>query len=486
MVILLGRLSIALIALLSLRIMTTLLEPAAYGLWALLVAFQSFCGLFLINPVGRHINRHTHAWWDEGSLLTRLKKFNRYIWIVSIFIFFLVTLWWHKGQENGFQNSRAIAAGLSVGLIVYTSTWNVTIVSLLNMLGFRMQSMIWMVISALLALAFSTLFVIQYTSPIAWIFGQALGFFIGTMGAWRVLERYSMEGPDFTRRLKFQDFIDIHTVIKFCGPLAAATGFMWLQSTGYRFKVGDIWGISELGILIIGLGVSAQISAIIESLAMQILNPYFYRRISKSKSDLESGMAFSDLLNVLTPVYAISAGLIALCAVILLKLLTDVQYHSAAPFVVYGAMIDFTRCLTNLWSNVAHVKIKTSNIVFPYVLGALVVWAGVIGAGYFEMELLEFPVFLVIAGAVSCVTMVFLMSRMLPVSFDFPRSIASIGIMVLCFLTVFMAPLNVDGIWYQLIVLMLCGITGCFLLWALLWRNIALKRLLSVSLRVVN
>ena len=72
--------------------MTSLLEPKDYGIYALLVAFQGFCGLFLINPVGQHINRHTHAWWDDGTLLKRLAGYNTYILVVSAGIAMVVVI----------------------------------------------------------------------------------------------------------------------------------------------------------------------------------------------------------------------------------------------------------------------------------------------------------------------------------------------------------------------------------------------------------
>ena len=78
-----GRVVTALIAIASLRIMTHLLEPNDYGVYVLLAAFQGFCGLLLINPVGQHINRNTHAWWDDGTLLKRFAGFNIYLSAVS-------------------------------------------------------------------------------------------------------------------------------------------------------------------------------------------------------------------------------------------------------------------------------------------------------------------------------------------------------------------------------------------------------------------
>jgi O-antigen/teichoic acid export membrane protein len=135
--------------------------------------------------------------------------------------------------------------------------------------------------------------------------------------------------------------LDKQTILKFCLPLAVATGFMWLQNTGYRFVVGGVWGVTELGILVVGLGISAQLWAIVESLAMQFLGPYLYRHITDSKSDVQYGQALSDYMNSLVPVYAVFAGFNAVCGTAVLNVLTDERYHVAAPFVIFGAMIEF-------------------------------------------------------------------------------------------------------------------------------------------------
>jgi O-antigen/teichoic acid export membrane protein len=484
LLVVLGRLATALIAVVSLRIMTVLLSPSDYGLWALLVAFQSFCGLFLINPVGRHINRHTHAWWDDGTLLRRLAKFDRYIWLVSLFITVAVVFWWNYNQSDGRSNHvLELAAGLAIGAIVYLGTWNVTFVSLLNMLGFRVQSVIWMVASALVGLVFSSLFVMQYTHAISWIFGQALGALVGALGARRALRSHLVKGVVFDRKITFKDFLNHQTILTFCIPLAAATGFMWLQNTAYRFLVGGVWGVAELGILAVGLGVSAQLAAIIESLAMQFLNPYFYRRISDAKSDDQSGAALSDLMNVLAPIYAIWAGFNAICAAALLELLTDTRYHAAAPFVIFGAMIEFARCLTNLWSNAAQVKRRTNGVILPYGLGAAVVWLGATGAAQFEAGLIDLSFVLVASGIVTCVTMIILMQRLLPISIDVPRSIIGLGVMGACFTMASMPSLHTFGLYQNLVLLLISGIVACLLVVAMLWRNPALSRLLSASLR---
>lgn len=253
-----GRLATALIAIASLRVMTTMLAPSDYGQWVLLVAFQTFCGLFLINPVDQHVFRHAHAWWDDGTLLCHLSKFDKYIRVVSLYIAVAVVLWSSYKPSEGVNNiGLGLAAGMTVGIIVYFGTWGIVFITLLNVLGFRVQSVLWMIASVLVGLVCSTLFVTQHSHAISWVLGQAFGAAVGALGAWRTLRSHSEKISAYSRDIFFSDFLNRVTILSFCLLLAAATDFMWLQNTGYRFWVGDVWGVAELGILAVGLGVSA-------------------------------------------------------------------------------------------------------------------------------------------------------------------------------------------------------------------------------------
>lgn len=479
-----GRLLSALIAVASLRVMTTILEPTEYGQWALLVAFQVFGSLFLINPVDQHIFRHSHEWWDSGTLLKYLAKYNQYIGLVALLIALVVSFWWSFAQvKGGGILESGLVVGLGVGSILYFTTWNIALNYLLSMLGFRAQSVIWTTISVLTSLVCSALFVLQYSHAIAWIFGQALGAAIGTLGAWITLCSHAKNNSVLVQQVSFSTFLNRSTVITFCLPLAAATGFMWLQNTGYRFFVDGVWGVAELGILVVGLAISAQLTAIIESLAMQFLYPYFARRITDAKSNYQTGAALSDLMNVLAPIYAIWAGFNAVCAVALLEVLTDARYHAAIPFVIFGAMIEFMRCTTNLWSNTARAVRRTKGLIIPYGLGAAVVWLGAIGTTHFNASLLGLSSMLVIGGIVTCGAMVVLMQRLLYISIDVPRLAFGYTVMGVCFAVAITMPMKAVGLYQNLALLILSGIVACFLITITLWRNPALTRLLSVSLR---
>lgn len=479
-----GRIASAFISIASLRITTSLLTPNDYGLFALLGTFQSFCGLFLINPVGQHINRHTHAWCDDGTLLKRLARYNRYIVGVALLISLPVMVWWYISQTKAIDGRLMIAmlAGVAVGSIVYLGTWNSTLVPMLNLLGYRARSVVWTITTTVVSIAFSVLFLMLYHSAVAWMLGQAVGAAIGAWFAWASLRRFHAKAPQHQSNFPAY-LLDKQTIKTFCLPLAIATGFMWLQNAGYRFVVGGVWGAEELGILVIGLGISAQLWAIIESLAMQFLGPYLYRNITNSKSDVQSGQVLSDYINCLLPVYAAFAGFNAICGVAVLNVLTNVRYHAAVPFVVFGSLIEFARATTNLWSNAAQAKRRTVGVILPYSLGAAVVWLGAIGVTHFKAGLTGLSIVLVVAGIVTCGSMIIIMQRLLPIKINITRCVLGLSIIAGCFAIAIIAPLNFAGLYQNLIVLLTGGTITSLLFAAFLWRNTSLIRLISTTLR---
>lgn len=482
--VLLGRIVTALIAIASLRIMTSLLEPKDFGIYALLVAFQGFCGLFLINPVGQHINRHTHAWWDDGTLLKRLARYNYYLVVVSLGIAIVVACWWMFYPSTDHSIVGAFLSAFAVSAMVYVGTWNGTLVFILNMLGFRSSSVALMMVSSITGLLFSTMLAYEYHSGISWVIGQVIGMAVGALGAGITLRRHQVAiAPTSNEADILPVLLDRQTIITYCFPLAVATGLMWLQNTGYRFWVGDTWGVAELGILVVGLSISAQIWTIVESLSMQFLNPYFFRHITQVKADIQKAVVLSDMVNVMWPLYAVLAGFNVFFASSLLVVLTDARYHSAVTFVMLGVLIEFSRCTANLWSYASQIERRTTQIILPYGLGVLVVWLGALGVSYNQESLIMLAAVLVFSGVVICAVMIVMMQRMLPVVLDMPRWVASSGVLIVCLVLVVTLPIQITGVFNNIILLLVgLSVSGSFML-ALLWRNPALSRLLAVSLR---
>jgi O-antigen/teichoic acid export membrane protein len=469
-----GRLVAALMALITIRAVTTFLTPEQFGELALLVSVQTFCGLFLINPVGQHINLHTHAWWDDGTLLARLKSYRRYVLAVS-FLGGLLVLSISKQHIE----EQLIWVMLAMFAMVITSTWNATLIPMLNMLGFRAASVLWSTASVVISLV-SAIFLVRWSpSATAWFIGQAIGMAIGVLGAKYVLRKHAIRSNLKQGSLPL---LNKNTVMTYCLPLALATGFMWLQLSGYRFTVEHYWGLAQLGFLVIGLQLSGQIFSLAESLAMQFLYPLFYRRAIAYENLVEVELAFSDLLNTLIPVYFVLTGLIILGAPYLLKVLVASQFQNATIFVMLGAVIELCRVLGNLLSNAAHVKRKTKSLALPYAVGAITSLILVYMMGVWQMDVKWVGVALMLGVLAMLAVMLVSMYQQVKFNLDIRRCLIGAAVLLAMTSLASWRSIVLDlkvAVGMLILISIFAGITG----FILLWKNPATLRLLNVQLR---
>ena len=128
----LSRFATALLTLIGLRIATHFLPPEQYGVLALLLAVQMLFALIIINPVGQHITLNTHTWWDDRTLLPRLKRYQNFILMISL-LGGVSEIFIAPGDEL----NPTFISFLAVSLFILTSTWNNTLLFTLNMLPNR-------------------------------------------------------------------------------------------------------------------------------------------------------------------------------------------------------------------------------------------------------------------------------------------------------------------------------------------------------------
>jgi hypothetical protein len=473
LVVIAGRLATALITLAGLRIATHFLAPEQYGVLALIVAVQMLCGLFLVNPVGQHLNLNTHAWWDDGTLLPRLRSYRSFIGVVSLIGGGVAAF--ALPHDDGLSVALAMFAAFWV---ILAGTWNTTLIPMLNMLNYRTESAIWSVITALTSLVFSVGLVWWHPTATVWVIGQSIGLLIGALGARAALiQRVEpAHAPNKTLPL-----LDRTTLYGYCIPVAIANGFMWLQLSGYRFEIELYWGLAELGYLAIGIQIASQIGALAESLAMQFLFPMFYRRCSEHQNKAEVSSALSDLLNTLAPLYFVLIGSIAAGAPYLLTVLVAGTYRSAANYLVIGAVIEGCRMVANLLGVTSHIMRQPRYLALPYALGSLCTFILITMAG--QMSLSVF--YTVLAVAAGSMTMLLAMwvntKRLTSLAVDRRRWILALVWMVLLPIVFQMASTTVTLL-EAIAFLAAIGSASGVVVAVLLYRNEALLRLVQVDM----
>jgi O-antigen/teichoic acid export membrane protein len=472
-----GRLATALITLISIRVVTTYLTPPQYGELALLLTVQMFCGLFLVNPIGQHINLHTHLWWDDGTLVRRLSSYKKYILAVSL-VGSLVVLGMNK--QDSIEHIIWVVVAMSTMIIA--GTWNTTLIPMLNMLGFRSASVFWGVNSAIAALVCSMVLVAWIPSPTAWFAGQALGMALGAVGAKLAFDKHISTQTDIPCQSHIPELIDRKAVLNYSLPLALSTGLMWVQLSGYRIVIEKYWGLEQLGFLVVGLQVSGQIWGLTESLATQFLYPLFYRRVSEYENRYEVERAFSDMLNTLVPIYFVITGFMISCAPYLLKVLVNSKFQDATFFVMLGAVIEMCRVLGNLLSSAAHVRRQTKSLALPYGVGAVTSMTLLYLVGVNKLQSYWAAACLLLGAILMLIVMGVLMYKHIKFKIDFFRfSIGGIVMFIMILMTNWLPDASV--LWVNIKILILMGMFAGFVASSLLWNNPATLRLLNVQLR---
>ena len=469
-----GRLVAALATLVAIRVATTLLEPSEYGLFTVLATFQMFCGLFLINPVGQYINRHTHEWGDDGSLYARLVRFRSYVLVAAAAGALAVGIWAALAPT---PSPRLIAYMLVVFGMVVAATWNATYVVLLNMFGHRASSVLWGTGTVVLGLAFSSLLVVVFGGGLSWFAGQATGMALGALGARHVL----LKTRPKLALAPVKPLLEAGALRQYILPLAVATGFMWCLVSGYRLVIDLHWGLAALGALAVGFTLATQLWGLAESLGMQYLFPLYYRRIAHAGKE-EGAQAFSDLLNTLGPVYVVLAAAMLPSAAALLKVFVSAQYANVVLFLQWGALFEFCRVAGNLLGSAAQVERRMTGLILPYLAGALVLAVGLLALGQRSAPIEHAAALVAASGAVMLLVMGVLMRWRLPYRFDLARWGFACAVLACSVAGVYWSGFAVNNweqaAWHVAVV----GVAAMVCIAALLWKNPAVKELMAVRL----
>lgn len=481
--ILAGRFAIGVVSLLSIHFMTQYLDYKEYSKWALLASLQNFSALFLINPFDQYLYRHTHKWLDQGQLGFYFSEFKKYLFLISSFFAILFFIYLQiKAIDSSFFCANNFFVPVIFGTWIFFSALVLTLMTLLNLIGRRINGSFCIILASIAGLGFSILLVNLYQQGIFWIIGQVIGAFIGTIYASAHLKKVTGDNNINFSNLNKLQFVSKRNFKKFCLPLSIATGFMWLQNSGYRFFVEYGWGEEKFALLVLGLVLANQLSAMIESLAIQFLYPYFTRHISNASTENEISIALTDIFIILAPIYCVWTGFAVIFAPLFLNSIADVKYHEGAIFVIAGLGIEFFRCMTNLWSNTSRAIQDNKNLIFPYMAGSFFLIVIIIFMQIYEIEIFYVSIAMIISSALTYTLMFFFMQKLIKIKCITKSFIICFFFMIICFsLSLYLnfSPYNFAYNYYDLLpaIPILLAI-----LYFLLYKNLSFKRLLNVNL----
>jgi|TARA_R110002050_G_scaffold260733_5_gene400533 O-antigen/teichoic acid export membrane protein len=346
------------VALLTIRVSTSILPPGEMGRNSLIMAMIAVFLMVFISPVGNLINRKLHGWVKSGEVGRYMAYFFIYVCIVSV-----LSSWLSYFLLYTSISGVTLLTGMVIVGYMLCNTIFQTYIPSLNLMGDYKRFVIYTAIASIVGLVFSSLAVLFISRTAEyWLMGLLGGYLlVGVFGA-RVFHRqYSVTVSLFrSESLSFRPFIG------FCLPLSAVSGCYWLQAQGYRFIAEEFAGLEALGFFVIGYGISAGLFAAYESVVVTYLQPKFYREVSEGdENGSSSKQAWLDYAFIMAPLSICVFALIVTSSGQLVDVLVADSYLDCKQFVIWGALAELLRILTGMTSLYTHARMDTKKLIKP-------------------------------------------------------------------------------------------------------------------------
>ncbi len=378
------------------------------GKVSLVLTSVGFFALFLINPVGMFINRRLHSWQESGAARHYLTRYVGYLLLVASIAAVGV---------SGLYKIGIVNFGMSVGWLILLisgsllfNTINQTAISSINLLGDSRRFVLLSLATIVASFIFAALLV-KLVQPFSyyWLLGLLLGqSILGVVGTRMLFSRLQKAGKvEMPTAFTTQH---LQTLLNFAWPVAIAAGLGWVQGQGYRYLIEGRLGLAQLGIFVVGYGISAGLIAGFESVLTTYFQPRLYRDVNVDQHPERRAEAWQRYAAAVIPSLVLTVALIIMLAPELARIFLGKNFQSAADFVIWGALAEGARVLTGVYSLIAHVYMRTRRLIFPGLIGAflsvtlcalLLPVFGAAGAG----------IGLALSGFAVVVTMHFLLAR---------------------------------------------------------------------------
>lgn len=363
---LVGRLLQAAIAVFTIRLITETLPEREIGNQYIINSIALYFSWLLINPVGMFVNRQIHQWREGRHLYYFFKKLNIYFLLIGALSLPVV---------YAAKKYLGIAAFLSdfqillyIAAYVYLSTWFQTLISFFNLFNLQKIFILLNISAQIVGIFFGIIFIKYIDATALWwmtalLIGQVIFFIIAIfvfLNKFPPNEYSNKPSISFFSRSTFE----------FCYPVAFTTIFIWFMNQGYRLIIERNLGIEAVASLGIGLGLTASLAGLAESIATQYFYPSYYSSLVNSTLNSRS-LAWENIWKKTLIIYIPSCFLIISLSALVVRVLTTPIYYHVVRFIWFGAFIELFRQLSNIAQLVTHAEKMTYKSIAPYMFGGI-------------------------------------------------------------------------------------------------------------------
>jgi O-antigen/teichoic acid export membrane protein len=358
-----------LLMILTIKISTILLSPYEMGRLSLIYSIVSFYILIFINPVGMFMNRRFHSW----NLAGRIKNYMRFFWTYLIFVSFfsIIPIFILARFDFLIINGSLIYLLALVSGSLLITTANQVVIPNLNILESRILYLLLTLASTTASLIIAYLIATRaYPKAEYWLSGILIGQFLITIIGWKFFYSKINKSDDSVSNALLTKK-HLREMFRFVWPILIGSGFMWVQTQGYRLAIVEMAGLANLGLFVAGYTISAGIVSSVESILSTYFLPNFYKKITSNQIK-EQEQAWALYASGIFPVLILVGFLTAATAPELTRIFLGEAYRSSSAFLVWGVIVEILRVIGYVYGMVAHAKMETKLLIFPSIIGSFI------------------------------------------------------------------------------------------------------------------
>ena len=361
-----GRVIQIVISLVSIRILTTLLEPKEVGNYYLILSLCFFFSFILLNPLATYVSRNIVEWETQNIVITGYFFFVVIVISLSALSIYIATNFYNYMnyyEKFDYLNFAVVLGGVCIISCIHRNT-----LTIINILHEKKMFVVFLTSSLALALIFSVAFTLLVApSAIHWFYG----LICAELFMLPLILRYFWSFHNEQAKFWVMDHVfSAPKVLKFCTPIFVSNIFLWSQLYLYRIIVDNRYGLEILAVLGVSIAITSAVFVSIESLVSQYHYPKFLKNI-RGKPNKARGDAWNNLAAQAIPVYVFTALFLLAVGKSLLQLLTDEIFHSAYMLTLIAVFAEFFRVVANLLNYALQSEYKTKLSIMPYFCGVV-------------------------------------------------------------------------------------------------------------------
>jgi O-antigen/teichoic acid export membrane protein len=364
-ILVLGRLGVAIAGIVSVRISTSYLTPDQLGSLSQLVSFYTFFYTLLLIPISHYVTRGFLEWLNNGLIKKNIIYFILYMAFVSIVTIFVTAFLQQKFQ---------IVYGFSVyyisilsGLAVFSTGINTFVTTSFNLLNKRVKYALISNLSVWLSIGLAAFLFIKKRNLAFWNLGQSIGLLIASFSIYLIWKSFDASVNSNSNSIPFKR----KAILKFSWPIVVIAILWWIQSQSYRFILEKVSNISNVGFFVVGYNLASAPLAIYENIMTQYLQPIFYKDIVNQDSEGQARAWNSFARNFLPGLVVVGIFVSASSRYLANILLAEKFREMATSVCMIFALIEMMRVAGGMMYHLGIAKLDNRMTVLPVLSGAI-------------------------------------------------------------------------------------------------------------------